>query len=129
MYLNPLLFKYKKMQICNFLFYSILKAKSLQILPILKLILHLHKQVYLQAIVIVTLPNIGVIFLSQGLLLTGYLVYMKLTNQPINPKQKTDQLNRHQREKEKQQMVSASQSNLSNLNSLTKTFYQQPEAK
>ena len=68
-------------------------------------------------------------FLSQGLLLTGYLVYMKLTNQPINPKQKTDQLNRHQREKEKQQMVSASQSNLSNLNSLTKTFYQQPEVK
>ena len=54
---------------------------------------------------------------------------MKLTNQPINTKQKTDQLNRHQREKEKQQMVSASQSNLSNLNSLTKTFYQQPDVK
>ena len=51
---------------------------------------------------------------------------MKLTNQPINTKQKTDLLNRHQREKEKQQMVSASQSNLSNLNSLTKKFYQQP---
>ena len=62
----------------------------------------------------------------QGLLLTGYLVYMKLTNQPINTKQKTELLNRHQREKEKQQMVSASQSNLSNLNSLTKKFYQQP---
>ena len=53
---------------------------------------------------------------------------MKLTNQTINTKQKTDQLNRHQREKEKQQMMSTSQSNLSNLNSLTKTFYQQPEA-
>ena len=50
---------------------------------------------------------------------------MKVTNQPVNPQQEADQ--RNQRENMIEQTWVACQSGPSNLNSLTKTYYQQPE--